>query len=142
MHIPFPDVIAATLQTQPTHLASVGWGDVGNDTSHYDILDGLAVRTRHLNNLLTKEATPLIDIGLVATVFAAIFQFPCHLIIPFRLIFVKTDVEQFPFTHTDAGMTALMRLIAVVTTLVLHGAVIGDGDLIDGKKAETFAFEK
>ena len=51
------------------------------------------------------------------------------------------DVKDFPFTNADAGMTALMGLVAVMATEVLHGAVVGDGYFIDGKEAETFAIE-
>ena len=51
------------------------------------------------------------------------------------------DVKDFPFTNADAGMTALMGLITVVATEVLHGAVIGYCYFIDGKEAETFAIE-
>ena len=45
---------AATLQAQTSHLASVGGGNIGNDTTHNNILDGMAVRARHGCNLLTE----------------------------------------------------------------------------------------
>ena len=51
------------------------------------------------------------------------------------------DVKDFPFTNADAGMTALMGLVAVMATEVLHRAIIRDCYFIDGKEAETFAFE-
>ena len=41
-------------------------------------------------------------------------------------IFVKFDVKYFPLADTDAGMTALVGLVAVMATEVLHGAVISD----------------
>ena len=41
-------------------------------------------------------------------------------------IFVKFDVEDFPLANGDAGMTALVGLVAVMATEVLHGAVISD----------------
>ena len=81
MFVPYPDVIAAALQTQAAHLASVRWCHVGNDATHHDILDGLTVRARHRRNLLTKEPATFIHLSLVATGFAAIFQFPSHCIV-------------------------------------------------------------
>ena len=48
-------------------------------------------------------------------------------------------MEDFPFADADAGVTALMCLVTVVTTEELHGTVIRDGYLINGKEAETFA---
>ena len=48
-------------------------------------------------------------------------------------------MEQFPLADTNAGMTALMGLVTVVTTEILHGAVIGYGNFIDGKKTEALA---
>ena len=36
-------------------------------------------------------------------------------------------------------MTALMGLVAVVTSEVLHGAIVSDFNLIDGKEAEALA---
>jgi hypothetical protein len=35
-------------------------------------------------------------------------------------------VEDFPLADTDAGVTALVGLIAVMTSEVLHRAVIND----------------
>ena len=42
--VPYLDVVATAVQTEPAHLASVGWGNVGNDTANNDVLDALAVR--------------------------------------------------------------------------------------------------
>ena len=47
------------------------------------------------------------------------------------LIGIELDVENFPLTHTDAGMTTLVGLVAIMTAEIVHGAVRGDGDLID-----------
>ena len=80
-HIPDTDVVAAALQTQASNLASVGRCHVGNDTTHYDILDGLAVGTRHCCDLLAKQSTTFVHIGLIAAVLTAIFPFPSHLTI-------------------------------------------------------------
>jgi len=78
-HIPYSDVIAATVQAQPTNLASIRWGYVSNDATNYNILDCLAVRAAHGRNLLTEETTPFVHLGFIATGLAAIFQFPSHL---------------------------------------------------------------
>jgi hypothetical protein len=79
MLIPYPDVIAAALQTQTAHLAPVRRSHVGNDSTHHNVLNGLAVRTRHSRNLLTKESASFVYIGLVAAVLTTIFQFPSHI---------------------------------------------------------------
>ena len=76
--IPDTDVIAAALQAQPTDLAPVGWSDIGDDTTHDDVLNRLAVRTQPRRNLLTEQAAAFIHLGLVTAVTAAIFQFPGH----------------------------------------------------------------
>ena len=76
--VPNPDVIAATLQTQTARLASVRWSHVGNDATHHDVLDGMAVWARHGRNLLSKESTTFVHLSLVATLLAAISQFPRH----------------------------------------------------------------
>jgi len=78
MFIPQSDVITAALQTQTANLTSIGRCHVGNDATYHDVLDGLAVRTRHGRNLLTKEPTSFVHLGLVAALSAAIFQFPSH----------------------------------------------------------------
>ena len=57
------------------------------------------------------------------------------------LVVVELDVEQFPLPNLDAGVAALMRLVAVLAAEVVHHAVISYGDFIDGKQTETFAFE-
>jgi hypothetical protein len=43
--VPNPDFIAATLQTQAAHFASVRWCHVGNDATNHQVLDGVAVGT-------------------------------------------------------------------------------------------------
>ena len=82
-HIPYPDVIAATIQAKATDLASIRWGYIGYDTANYDVLDSLAVRATHWGDLLAEEATSLVHLGFILTLFAAIFQFPGHLTISF-----------------------------------------------------------
>ena len=90
--IPEPDVVAAALQTKTAHLASVRWGHVGNDATHHNILDGLAVWAQHGRNLLTKESTPFVHLSLVATLPTAVFQFPGHIQIPMG-VFVTSAEE-------------------------------------------------
>ena len=57
------------------------------------------------------------------------------------LIFIKKDVEQFPLADADAGVTALMGLVTIVTTEVLYGASRVHFDFINRKKAETLSIE-
>jgi len=80
LSIPYPDVIATALQAQTPHLAPVGWSDIGNDTTHNNVLYSMAVRTRHWCDLLAEQATSLIHLSLVPTGLTAIFQFPGHLL--------------------------------------------------------------
>ena len=78
MFIPQSDVITAALQTQTANLTSIGRCHVGNDATYHDVLDGLAVRTRHGRNLLTEEPASLVHLSLVSALSAAVFQFPRH----------------------------------------------------------------
>lgn len=71
-------MIAAALQAQSAYLASVGWGHVGNDTTHDDILDRLTVGAGHSRYLLTEQPASLIHLGFIAAVLAAIYSFPRH----------------------------------------------------------------
>ena len=57
------------------------------------------------------------------------------------LIFVKFDVEDFPLANADAGMTALMSLVTVMATEVLHRTSRVDFDFINGKNTETLSIE-
>lgn len=79
LHVPDTDTIAATLQTQAPHLTPIRRSDIGNDTTHDDILDGLAIGTRHSCDLLTEQTTAFIDLGLVTASLTAIFPFPSHM---------------------------------------------------------------
>ena len=76
--IPYPDAVAATVQTQASNLTSVRGSHVGNDTAHHNVLDSLAVWTRHRSNLLSEEPAPFVHIGFIAALPTAIFQFPGH----------------------------------------------------------------
>lgn len=78
MPVPNADVVAATVETEPADLAPVGRRHIGDDASDYNILDGLAVWARHGCDLLTEEAAPLVNLSLIPTRGAAIFQFPSH----------------------------------------------------------------
>ena len=52
------------------------------------------------------------------------------------LVFVELDMKNLPVAYTDAGVTALMALVAIVTAKVLHLALLVDSNFIDGKKSE------
>ena len=47
------------------------------------------------------------------------------------LIGIELDVENFPLTHADAGMTTLVGLVTIMTAEIVHGAIRGNRDLID-----------
>ena len=51
--------------------------------------------------------------------------------------FVELDVQNLPLTHADAGMAALMTLVAVMTTKELHLPLMVDADFINRKEAKT-----
>ncbi len=50
-------------------------------------------------------------------------------------------MQQLPLADTDTGVAALMRLVTIMTSEVLHCTVISDYYFIDGKEAETLSFE-
>ena len=79
MPVPYPDAVAATVQAQTAHLASVRRSHVGYDAAHDDILDGLAVRASHRRDLLSEESAPLVYIRFISAGRASKFQFPGHL---------------------------------------------------------------
>ena len=54
------------------------------------------------------------------------------------LIFIKKDVEQFPLADADAGVTALMGLVTIVTSEVLYGASRVHFDFISPLPGNTF----
>jgi hypothetical protein len=78
MPIPYSDIITAALQTKPADFASIGGSHVGNDTTHHDVLDALAIPARHGTDLLSEESSAFVHLGFVATLAAAIFEFPSH----------------------------------------------------------------
>ena len=45
------------------------------------------------------------------------------------LILIEFDVENLPLANTDAGVAALVGLVTVMATLVLHRTVVTDGYL-------------
>ena len=45
-------------------------------------------------------------------------------------------MENLPFSNADAGMAALMTLIAVMTTKELYLPLMVDSDFINGKKTK------
>lgn len=78
MSIPDADVVAATVEAEPANLTPVGWRYIGDDAPDYNILDGLAVWARHSRDLLTEETASFVNLSLIPTRAAAIFQFPSH----------------------------------------------------------------
>ena len=51
-------------------------------------------------------------------------------------IFVELDMQNLPVAYADAGVTALMALVAIVTAKVLHLTLSIDSDFINGKEAD------
>ena len=78
LHVPYPDMIAATLQAQTPHLTSIGWSHIGNNPAYNDVLNSLAVRTCHSRNLLPEQSASFVHISLIAACLTPIFPFPCH----------------------------------------------------------------
>ena len=50
-------------------------------------------------------------------------------------------MENLPFSNADAGMAALMTLVAVMTTKELHLPLMVDGDFINRKEPKTGTVE-
>lgn len=50
-------------------------------------------------------------------------------------------MQNFPVADADAGVTALMTLIAIVTTKEKHLSLLVDSDFINRKKAKAGARE-
>ena len=105
LSVPYPYVVAATIQAKPAYFTSVRWGHIGNDATNHDVLNGLAVWARHGCYLLTEQPAPLIHFGLVAAYPAAIFQFPSH-----TLAFLCLDPVLQPIVafNTKNGKTTIL----------------------------------
>ena len=80
MPVPHPDVVAAALQTESADFASIRRSYIGNNPAHHDVLDALAVWARYGTDLLSEESSAFVNLGFVATLAAAIFEFPSHII--------------------------------------------------------------
>ena len=65
--VPYLDVGTATAQTKPAHLAPERGRYIGDDAAYDDVLYRMAVWAIHRTDLLTKQATTLVDIGLITT---------------------------------------------------------------------------
>ena len=50
-------------------------------------------------------------------------------------------MQNLPVAYADAGVTALVALVAIMTAMVLHLSLLVDSHFIDGKEAETRARE-
>ena len=58
------------------------------------------------------------------------------------MLSVSWEVMQYlPIADADAGVAALMTLVAIVAAEVMHIALFVDGDLINGKKTEAGTVE-
>ena len=53
------------------------------------------------------------------------------------LVFVELNMQNLPVTHADAGVAALVALVAIVTAKVLHLPLLVDSYFINREKAET-----
>lgn len=63
--VPDADVVAATVEAQPTYLTAIGGGNIGDDASDDDVLHRLAVRAVHSYDLLTEEASSLVNLSFI-----------------------------------------------------------------------------
>ena len=61
-----------------------------DDVSIHNILDGLAVGACHRRYLLAKQTTPFVNLGLVAALPTAIFQFPSHCFVFYLWLVLQT----------------------------------------------------
>ena len=50
-------------------------------------------------------------------------------------------MQTLPVTYADAGVAALMALVAIVTAEILHLPLLVDSDFIDREESETFPIE-
>jgi hypothetical protein len=50
-------------------------------------------------------------------------------------------VQNLPIANADAGVAALMTLVAIMTSKKLHLPLMVDSDFIDRKEAEAFSIE-
>lgn len=55
--------------------------------------------------------------------------------------FVELDVQDLPLTHADAGMPALMTLVAIVTAKEVHLPLMVNSDFINRKEAQAGSME-
>ena len=100
MQVPDTDIVTATVETQPSNFASVGWCHICDDAADHNILNGLAVGTAHGRNLLTEESAPFIHISLVSTVLTTVFQFPSHL-------FLLCATDSLGYHCSACGITSI-----------------------------------
>ena len=56
------------------------------------------------------------------------------------LVFVKADMQDFPVANGDAGMTALMALVAIMATKGVNALGINI-DFVDGADADAMTSE-
>jgi hypothetical protein len=80
VEIPFLYSVAPTLQTQASYNAAEGWRGVADDTTHYQWLDGAAVRTAHHYNVLSHKAASFIYVCRISALHTLILNDPTHIV--------------------------------------------------------------
>ena len=84
--VPWPDSIAAAVQTQSSSLAAERRCHISNDATDDQLLNGLAVGAAHGCDVLSEQPVSLVDFGLIAALLALIFLFPRHVRMISRLL--------------------------------------------------------
>ena len=100
--IPYPDSIAATVQTQASHLTPIRRSHISDNAANHKVLDGLTVWTRHSRDLLSEEPTPFIHLSSIAASPTAIFQFPSHLTLKSLSVVLNDRTAVSRCRHADA----------------------------------------
>ncbi len=78
--VPYRDALAAAMQAQPSHLAAERRSDIAYHSTHNNVLNGVTVGTTDGSDVLPEKSFTFVCFSLVATVGAAVFQFPSHFI--------------------------------------------------------------
>lgn len=132
MPVPHPDVVAAALQTESADFASIRRSYIGNNPAHHDVLDALAVRARYGTDLLSEESSAFVNLGFVATLAAAIFEFPSHIITEKR------------FNGSKEKSTTILKISLQASLSTHRSVVLGENLSIRGDedgfwKCQSFA---
>ena len=84
--IPWPDSVAAAVQTQSSSLAAERRCHICNDATDDQLLNGFAVGAAHGCDVLSEQPVSLVDFGLIAALLALIFFLPRHVMLISRLL--------------------------------------------------------